>query len=96
METFKDREMHTIHKVIFRKIKNNHNRLRTDEIEGETEELPTEGKAFTMFGEGLEFGVRVINTSLAIKVEKSFNLYTFETASGSVYQVEYLYTTTKS
>ena len=82
--------MSTTYKVIFRKISNNHNRLRTDEMEGETHELPTEGKQFSMFGEGLVTGVRVLNTSFVKKVEKSLNLYTFETESGSVYQVEHL------
>lgn len=88
--------MNTTYKVIFKKISNNHNRLRTDEIEGQTDELPVEGKPFIMLGEGLEFGVRIINTSVVEKVEKVFNLYTIETQSGSVYQVEHISTNLKS
>ena len=76
--------------VKFKKIKNDHNRLRTDEVEGVTRELPTVGKSFVIIGEGLEFGNRCVNTSPLKKVEEIENGYRLHTASGSLYEVELL------
>lgn len=75
------------YKVRFQKISNNHNRLRSDDIEGVTNELPTEGKSFVFFGKGLEFGTRVVNTSPVKIVLQKDDEYILHTESGSIYQV---------
>jgi len=51
------------------KIESNHNNLRTNEMEGVCTDLPEVGKRFLIFGEGLEFGHRVITTTRVQEVE---------------------------
>lgn len=77
--------------VKFSKLKNDHNRLRTDEILGKTQELPQVGKQFVLFGEGLEFGTRCVNTSPVKSVERHQpDLFVITTESGSIYNVQVL------
>ena len=45
------------------KISSSHNNLRTNEVEGEINELPEAGKRFTLIGKGIEFGSRLVITS---------------------------------
>jgi hypothetical protein len=78
-------------KVIFRKIQNNHNALRDDEIEGETQAMPVVGKPFVMTAppRDMPVGFRHVNTSPVTKIISQFNhKTTFETQSGSTYSVE--------
>jgi hypothetical protein len=50
-------------KVELHKIKSNHQNLRTDIVEGFCYSLPKVGEGFTMFGKGLEFGMRSVYTT---------------------------------
>ena len=84
-------------KVILKKIKSNHNNLRTDVIEGFTRELPAVGEVFWIEGEALDSlvrdrgGVRLIRTSPVKTVthEENTNLYLF-TTENSEYSLEVL------
>lgn len=80
------------YKVLFTKIKNNHDRLRTNTVEGVTQELPTLDNMFVMFGKSLTEGMaaRVINTSPVKKIEMIDNIYMLTTESGSEYSVKVL------
>lgn len=71
------------------KIHSLHNNLRTDTIEGVTNNLPETGSSFIMFAEGLDFGTRVITTSLVQNVEQIGNEYLFRTLN-SAYKLEVL------
>ena len=77
-------------KVKFKKIRNNHNRIRTDVIEGITHELPEVESQFAMLAEGLEFGTRYVQTSPVKNIESMDNKYQLFTESGSLYEVEVL------
>lgn len=55
------------------RIKSNHNNLRTDEVEGEIDKLPTIGESFLLCGAGLVFGTRYITTTPVQSVEKVDN-----------------------
>jgi len=79
-----------MYKVKFTKIKADHDKLRSETVEGVTRELPVEGKSFVLLGEGLEFGTRCVNTSPVKKVEKEGHKYILQTESGSTYQVDFL------
>lgn len=75
-------------KVILTKIESNHTNLRTDVIEGETAELPTQGKDFVLLGEGLEFGTRIVRTTPIREILKfSETLMEFKTQN-SRYKLE--------
>lgn len=50
------------------KLSDNQNALRTNEIEGFCFELPQVGQPFVMYGEGIEFGTRIVSTSLVQEV----------------------------
>lgn len=76
--------------VNFKKIKNNHNRLRTDEVQGLAQKLPQVGECFVIVGKGLEFGNRCVNTSPLKEVKKTEKGYELHTESGSIYEVEML------
>ncbi len=52
------------YKVKLSKISKNENRLRTNEVEGQCEELPGVGQSFQMTAQGIEFGTRWVCTSL--------------------------------
>ena len=45
------------------KISSSHNNLRTNEVEGEIEALPSAGGRLAVIGKGLEFGSRLVFTS---------------------------------
>lgn len=77
-------------KVKLTKLSDNKNNLRTNEIIGECFDLPTEGKCFTLFGEGIEFGTRVVQTSLVQSVERTDNVVRFKTLNSS-YQLDIFY-----
>lgn len=79
-----------MYKVRFKKIRNNHNRMRTDVVEGITHELPKVGESFVMLSEGLEFGTRMVNTSPVQNIETIDNKHQLFTESGSLYEVEVL------
>ncbi len=51
-------------KVKLTKISTNQNRLRTNEFTGEAPCRPEVGKSFFMYTDGLEFGTRLLMTSL--------------------------------
>lgn len=50
-------------KGTFFKIKSSHGNLRTEKIEGVTQELPVVGNCFYLQGKGLEFGARFVHTT---------------------------------
>lgn len=76
--------------VIFRRIANNHNKMRDDIIKGQTEHLPKLGESFTMTGPPRDSGdFRWVNTSPITEIIFSEGDFTtFKTASGSIYSVE--------
>lgn len=77
------------YKVKLTKVKSTNTNLRTDTVEGVTNSLPEVGKVVRIFGEGLEFGTRVVTTSTVQSVEKISNEYVFNTLN-STYKLEIL------
>ena len=71
------------YKVALTKIKSNHSVLRTDIVEGATEELPEKGKVFQLIGNGLKFGNRIVTTSEVQFVEKQNDEYRFNTLNST-------------
>jgi len=72
------------------RIKSTHNNLRTDEVIGETDDLPIVGESFSMSGEGIEFGTRLIFTTPVKNLEKiGEKIYIFSTKN-SEYKLEFL------
>ncbi len=51
---------------------------------------PTIKERFQCFGEGVEFGMRLISTSPVIEVTQNENDFTFQTESGSSYHLNFL------
>ncbi len=78
-----------MYKVKLTKVRSNHNNLRTDEILGVTEKLPTKGEDFNLLGKGLEFGTRSVRTTPVEKIEQIDNEYLFHTRN-STYKLEVL------
>ncbi len=84
--------------VRFKKIKNDHNKLRDDEIVGWTNDLPEIGKPFVMLApprDDVNASFRGVNTSPVTSValiEEDGEVVgsIFNTASGSTYQVDLL------
>jgi len=74
-----------MHKVILNRIVGGQN-LRTNNIDGVCDQLPTVGQHFVMFGEGLEFGTRRINTSLVKSIDRNENSLVFDTEN-SIYEL---------
>ena len=76
-------------KVLFKKIKANHNRIRTDETKGSALGLPEVGKQFVMTAEPLEFGAsfRMINTSEVVEIDQLEKGWRLHTETGSIYEV---------
>ena len=77
------------YKVRFAKVKNNHNALRDDVIDGETTSLPVVGHPFVLTAPPRDSGnVRVVATS-PVKTILSHCKGTieFETKTGSIYAV---------
>lgn len=52
------------------KIKSSHANLRTNEIKGDIDNLPTVGESFYISGKGIEFGTRIITTTSVKNLEK--------------------------
>lgn len=80
--------MHS-YEVRLEKIRSNHDNLRTDFVEGFTSTLPTIGNVFTMASKGLEFGMRLIQTSPILSVERIKDEFVFQTVN-SLYKLEIL------
>jgi hypothetical protein len=80
-----------VYKVKLTKVESNHNNLRTNEIEGITQELPSVGKSFQLVGESLTQGMnaRIVYTTEIQFVENMGNEYMFKTLN-STYKVEVL------
>lgn len=74
--------------VILTKIKSNHSNLRTNAIEGVTNEMPTAGKNFILIGEGLEFGMRMVRTTPVSEILNMSNGSTEFKTQNSHYKLE--------
>ncbi len=72
-----------MYNIKFTKISNNVNKLRTIETLGFCHELPKVNERFTMWSEGIDFGIRLIQTSVVQEVTDT----TFKTTN-SEYKVE--------
>lgn len=78
-------------KVRFTKVKNDHERLRDDVIEGTCELLPEIDKSFVMVAAARDAGmVRMINTSPIQTCVAINGVYMVKTTSGSLYNIEVL------
>jgi len=79
-------------RVRFKKIQNDHGRLRDDVIEGWATAVPEVGKPFLFTGppRDIPFGMRRVNTSPVVSMTLKDNTYTVETQSGSTYEIELL------
>lgn len=74
--------------VTFEKVKNNHDRLRDDTISGQCSMLPKVGEPFCMTAPPRDSGdCRLITTNNVTEIEEEGGIYTFKTASGSIYRV---------
>ncbi len=74
--------------VKIKKISNNENAMRTNEIEGISKDLPKIGQVFMLIGEGLEFGHRLFNTSeIKEVIELNQSKYKIITLN-SVYEID--------
>jgi len=72
---------------ILNKIESTHNNLRTSSMEGVFFEFPNIGETFRIFGEGLYFGNRLIETTPVSEIiELSTDHIMFKTAN-STYKV---------
>ena len=69
------------------KLSKNENELRTNSMEGEFWDPPIRGKRFAIIGEGIEFGDRVIYTSIVKEVKQTELGYEFDTEF-STYRLE--------
>lgn len=79
-------------KVKLTKILSNHENLRTGQVDGFCDSLPSIGNPFVLMGEGLDFGVRLVVTSAVesiylIDKNKTRNLFHFKTKN-SEYSLE--------
>lgn len=70
---------------LLKKISSSHNNLRTDTVEG-VFDLPVASEDFVLYGEGLEFGTRIVRTTPVEEVTKEENIVTFKTRN-SVYKL---------
>lgn len=76
------------YKVEFKKVYNDHSRLRDDLIIGYCDKLPAEGEMFVMVGPPRDSGsFRQVNTSPIVKCMNLDMRYEIHTESGSVYQL---------
>lgn len=79
------------HQVRLTKVKNNHNRLRDDVIEGRSSRLPTKGKPFELIGEPRDdpnASGRLVTTNVLTEVKREGDTFTVTTASNSIYQID--------
>lgn len=84
--------MSNTYNCVFKRIANNHTRLRTDEVTGTTKKLPKKGEIFVMAAKPLDpkASGRIVNTSRVERVVKNNDTYTIYTESGSIYMIEIL------
>ena len=84
------------YRVLLTKVESTNKNLRTNTVEGQTIELPQEGKGFFLIGEALTSGAtaRFIQTSEIVSVKKiGDSVYIFKTLN-STYNLEVLGTVT--
>ena len=82
-----------MYNVRLTKIKNNHDRLRDNVIEGQAAKLPAKGSQFWLTApprDDPNASGRVVNTSVVTRITTVGNQYILNTESGSVYQVDNL------
>lgn len=77
-------------KFIFRKISNNHSRLRDDEVECFHCSTIVVGAPVVLMAPSRDIagGQRIIQTSPLTKAEKTDKIWKIETQSGSKYEIE--------
>lgn len=81
------------YRIYFKKISVNHQKIRSDEILGYTENFPKIDSQFVMFSDPIDKNtdVRIINTSIVKEfLSKTKDFIVFKTESGSVYEVRIL------
>ena len=71
------------YKVTLFKIESTHNNLRTPTIDGVCKELPEVGKELFMWGEGLEFGTRLVRTTPIKSLSRLGDTFLFETRNST-------------
>lgn len=78
-----------VYSVKLTKIESTHTKLRTNEVEGFTIELPEVGKSFGMVSESLSDKMegRLVTTSLIQELDKKDSVYTFKTKN-SIYRLD--------
>jgi len=77
-----------MYNVTFEKVHNDHDRLRDDTITGQCAKLPKVGEPFCMTAPPRDAGDgRLVTTNFVTEVEEVGGIYTFKTASGSIYRV---------
>ena len=78
-------------RVKLTKIESTHTNLRTNEMEGRTGSIPEVGHDIRIFGEGIEFGMRMIHTTEVKEstFDKETKIFTFKTQN-STYSLEVL------
>jgi hypothetical protein len=86
-----------MHYVLFKKVHNDHSRLRDDEIRGFAPAMPEQDHSFQLFAEPKDpkAALRLVTTSPVTAVTKietdgRVTALIFNTRSGSTYQVELL------
>ncbi len=89
-------ESNTEYKVRFKKIKADHNRIRSETIEGHAVELPQLGKPFVFVGESVDKtvnssgGMRMVNTSRIMEIDRQGEVFTCTTENNSIYEITVL------
>lgn len=84
-------ETKNMYKVQFKKLKANHEKLRSESVIGFCENLPKVGDQFIMFSHPLEnpkSDFRVVNTSVVNDLLQNNKHFTLTTESKSIYSVE--------
>ncbi len=82
-----------MYNVRLTKIKNNHDRLRDNVIEGQAAVLPVKGKQFWLTApprDDPKASGRVVNTSVVKRITTVGNKHIIVTESGSTYQIDNL------
>ena len=69
------------------KVSINSNALRTNEVLGKCDLLPELGKPFVIYAEGIEFGIRMVTTSLVQEITETGSQIVFKTLN-SEYKLE--------
>lgn len=77
-------------KVKLTKKQSNHNNLRTDEMIGTLQNKPELGYGITVYGEGIVFGTRIIQTSPIQKIEVLSDGILELKTENSIYTLEFL------